>query len=41
MEKKKHSNKYSLKEIYNRVNHNKYSQLVDISGKAQVKSNIF
>ena len=40
MEKKKHSNKYSLKEIYNRVNHNKYSQLVDISGKAQVKSNI-
>ena len=40
MEKKKHSNKNSLKEIYNRVNHNKYSQLVEISGKAQVKSNI-
>lgn len=39
MKKKKYSNKNSLKEIYEKVNHNKYSQLVDILGKVEVKSN--
>lgn len=33
-------NKNSLKEIYNKVNHSKYSQIVDISGKVEVKSNV-
>ena len=40
MKKKKNSNKNSLKAIYEKVNHDKYSQLVDISGKAEVKSNV-
>ena len=40
MKKKKYSNKNNLKEIYLKVNHNKNSQLVEISGKAEVKSNV-
>ena len=33
-------NKYNFSEIYKKVNHNKYSQIVDIDGKVEVKSNI-
>ena len=40
MKSKKSSNKNSLKEIYKKVNHNKYSQIVNLSGKIEVKSNI-
>ena len=40
MKKKKNSNKNSLKAIYEKVNHDKYSQIVDISGKAEVKSSV-
>ncbi len=36
----KNINKNNLKEIYNKVNHSKYSQIVDISGKVEVKSNM-
>ena len=36
----KNTNKNNLKEIYNKVNHSKYSQIVDISGKVEVKSNM-
>lgn len=39
MKKNKYSNKNSLKEIYEKVNHNKYSQLTDISGKVEINSN--
>ena len=33
------NSKYGFKEIYKRVNHNKYSQLTNIDGKVEVKSN--
>ena len=37
---KKYSSKKSLKRIYEKVNHTKRSQIVDISGNVEVKSNI-
>ena len=39
MKKNRYSNENNIKEIYKRVNHNKYSQIIDISGNAEVKSN--
>ncbi len=32
--------KNNFKQIYEKVNHNKYSQLTNVSGKVQVKSNL-
>ena len=35
----KKSKKLSMKEIYNKCNHNQYSQIVDIKENSEIKSN--
>lgn len=40
MKNKKKKNLNNFKEIYKKVNHNKYSQITNISGKAELKSNL-